>query len=120
MLAAIGGMAALTACATDNVALRGAGAGAEALQKPAYRLSDVAGKEAGDLDALLGAPDLTRTEGSGEFRRYSLASCSLIVILYPDEKGVKRAASVDAGALKSGDEKPDLDRCLAEGKRKES
>lgn len=116
MLAAIVGMAALTACATDNVAVRGPSPGASALQKPAYRLSDVAGKQAADLDALLGAPDLTRNEGSGEFRRYSLASCALIIILYPDESGVKRAASVNAGALKSGDEKPDLDLCLAEGR----
>lgn len=121
MLRALGifaGTIALAACATDGGAgSAGVGAGAGAPQKPAYLLADIAGKEAVELDALLGAPDLTRREGDGEFRRYSLASCTLLVVLYPDEKGAKRAASIDAGALKSGDDKPDLDLCLARGRQ---
>lgn len=88
--------------------------------KPVFRLADIAGKAAGDLDALLGAPDLTRVEGAGEFRRYKLADCALIVILYPDDDGVKRARQIDAGALTSGVEKPDIDRCLARGMPKPS
>jgi hypothetical protein len=88
--------------------------------KPAFRAAEIEGKTADDLDALLGAPQLLRVEGAGEFRRYMLADCALLVILYPDEKGIKRAAEIDAGALRSGDEKPDLDLCLARGKVKES
>ena len=114
-LALASGTMALAACATDGGAPR-AGAASGAPSQPAYLLADIAGKEAADLDALLGAPDLTRREGDGEFRRYGLAGCALLIVLYPDENGQKRAASVDAGALKSGDEKPDLDLCLARGK----
>jgi hypothetical protein len=88
--------------------------------KPAFRAAEIEGKTADDLDALLGAPDLLRIEGAGEFRRYMLADCALLVILYPDEKGIKRAAEIDAGALRSGEEKPNLDVCLARGKAKES
>jgi len=110
-------------CATvDGGAPRGASGEAKAdpPSKPAFRAEDIAGKAAGDLDALLGAPDLQRVEGAGEFRRYMLADCALLVILYPDDKGIKRATEIDAGALKSGAEKPDLDLCLARGKRKDS
>lgn len=115
------GSFALAACTATG----GGGApslgGADAFPaKPAIRLSDIAGKEAAELDKLLGSPDLTRSEGKGEFRRYTLSTCALLVILYPDEQGASRAASVDAGALKSGEEKPDLDLCLARGKAKES
>ena len=119
--ALLGGMIALAACATGGggSARVGTDGGAGAPQEPVYLLTDIAGKEAADLDALLGAPDLTRSEGEGEFRRYSLASCALLVILYPDEKGVKRAANVAAGALNSGEGKPDLDLCLAGGRIKQ-
>ncbi len=88
----------------------------EAPSTPAFRAGDLEGKDGADLDAALGAPDLTRVEGPGEFRRYTLAECALIIILYPDDQGVKRAARLDAGALLAGEEKPDLDRCLARGK----
>ncbi|MEZ5892766.1 MAG: hypothetical protein R3C58_06435 [Parvularculaceae bacterium] len=106
---------ALSACATtQGHAPSSVEAGAPA--KPVFALSQISGKDGKVLDALLGAPDLARKEGEGEFRRYALARCSLMIVLYPDESGVKRAASIDAGALKSGDEKPDLDACLAGGK----
>lgn len=82
----------------------------------AFLAEDIKEKTIADLDALLGAPDLARVEGEGEFRRYMLKECALLVILYPDENGVKRAASVEAGALMVGAEKPDLDRCLAFGR----
>ena len=120
-LASLGGMIALAACATDGGGVSARlepGAGSALTGDPIFRLSDIAGKEVADLDALLGAPDLTRSEGEGEFRRYSLAGCALLVILYPDEKGSRRAASVTAGALNSGEGKPDLDLCLARGKAK--
>lgn len=88
-----------------------------ALLDPAFRAADFDRKDGAALDALLGAPDLTRVEGDGEFRRYTLADCALIIILYPDDAGVKRAARLDAGALTSGGPHPDLDACLARGKR---
>lgn len=84
--------------------------------KPAFLAADIAGKSGAELDALLGRPDLKRVEGAGEFRRYAFAECALIVILYPDDQGVARAGKLDAGALVSGAEKPDLDRCLAFGR----
>lgn len=84
--------------------------------EPVFRAADIAGKAGPEIDALLGAPELTRVEGAGEFRRYMLAECALLIILYPDDNGVKRAARLDAGALTSGADKPDLDRCLALGK----
>jgi hypothetical protein len=84
--------------------------------KPAFRAEDIAGLTSAGLDALLGPADLTRIEGAGEFRRYTLAECALLIILYPDDKGEKRARQLDAGALTSGTEKPDLARCLAVGK----
>ncbi|MEQ1932173.1 MAG: hypothetical protein ABL957_16795 [Parvularculaceae bacterium] len=119
-LALLGGIIALTACATGTgVSRPGVGTETDFSQEPIFLLTDIAGKEAADLDALLGEPEMTRSEGRGEFRRYGLASCALFVILYPDENGVKRAASVNAGALKSGEEKPDLDLCLAHGRLKE-
>lgn len=85
---------------------------------PAFLASDFVGKAGAELDALLGEADLTRIEGAGEYRNYRLADCALIVILYPDESGVKRVRSIDAGALISGEPAPDLDGCLAQGKAK--
>lgn len=82
---------------------------------PAYALSDIQGTGPAAIDALLGAPALTRKEGDGEFRRYRLSECTLIIILYPDETGAQRATHVEATALSSGREKPDLDACLAAG-----
>lgn len=82
---------------------------------PVYVASDILGARATSIDALLGAPALTRTEGNGEFRRYSLTECTLIVILYPDETGAARAAHIEATALTSGREKPSVEACLAAG-----
>lgn len=90
----------------------------EAPSTPVFETADLEGKSVADIDSLLGAPDLTRVEGAGEFRRYTLAECALLIILYPDPSGVKRAAEIEASALKSGEPKPDLDRCLAVGKPK--
>lgn len=122
-LAWLSGCFALTACATvdgDDQGSASGGSGVSYPEKPVFRMADIAGKEAAEIDALLGAPDLTRSEGEGEFRRYALAECALLIVLYPDESGVKRAATLNAGALKSGAEKPDIDRCLARGKLKAS
>ncbi len=82
---------------------------------PAYVMSDIMGAGPAAIDALLGVPALTRKEGAGEYRRYSLSRCTLIVILYPDDTGAPRAAHVEATALSSGAEKPALDDCLAAG-----
>ena len=103
-------------CATAGTSEQSAAGAGGAPGAPAFRVADFDQKDGAALDALLGAPDLTRVEGAGEFRRYTLADCALIVILYPDDAGVKRAARLDAGALTSGGERPDLDACLARGK----
>lgn len=82
---------------------------------PVYQTDDILGAPPGALDALLGAPALVRREGKGEYRRYQLRECALIVLLYPDEVGAVRAAHLDASALASGAAKPDLEACLAAG-----
>ncbi len=82
---------------------------------PVYVVSDIMGATPAAIDALLGAPALTRQEGDGEYRRYGLSECALIVILYPDDQGAPRAAHLEATALSSAREKPALDACLAAG-----
>ena len=82
---------------------------------PVFVISDLQGARAGAVDALLGDPALTRREGAGEYRRYMLATCALILILYPDETGAATVAHMDAAATSSGGQKPDLEACLAAG-----
>lgn len=82
---------------------------------PVFMLDDLLGVNGKNIDAMLGAPALTRREGDGEFRRYALKTCTLVVILYPDELGFPKVEHVDATAHESGEEKPDLDDCLAAG-----
>ena len=82
---------------------------------PVYLLSDISGASPQSIDTLLGPPNLSRREGNGEYRRYDLSTCALIIILYPDEAGAVRAANIDTAALTVGDDKPDLNTCLAAG-----
>ncbi len=82
---------------------------------PVYILADILGASAGAIDEMFGAPALTRKEGAGEYRRYALTTCSLIIILYPDELGAAKVAHVDATATHSAGGKPDLGACLAAG-----
>lgn len=105
-------LAAACATAPEPVAAPAAPAAPSA---PVYVLSDLLGANAGKIDGMLGAPALTRSEGAGEYRRYALTTCTLIIILYPDEMGVSKVAHVDATATHSAGEKPDLDACLAAG-----
>jgi hypothetical protein len=117
-LLAMLGMAAATACATTGAGSQSATPSERSSPssgKPAFLLAHVEGKTGEELDDLFGEPALSRVEGQGEFRRYTLAECVLLIVLYPDDEGVKRAASIDAGAFRSGDEKPDLEQCLAGG-----
>ncbi len=102
------------ACVTAENAPAGDVAAAPA-SDPVYRLGDILGAGAPAVDALLGEPALIRREGAGEYRRYGLKTCALIVILYPDAAGAPKAAHVDAAALRSGQEKPDPKDCLAAG-----
>lgn len=83
--------------------------------KAYLRQADLQGKDVQSIDDLLGVPALKRAEGKGEFRRYPFLACTLIVILYPDEKGEARVRQIDAAAKISGAPKPDLDQCLARG-----
>lgn len=102
-------------CATIAGAPRQSSDEADAPAAPVFLQADVLGLDAGALDALLGPASLVRREGAGEFRRYAFVRCELIVILYPDESGVSTVRQLDAAAKKSGDEKPDIDSCLAGG-----
>jgi len=104
---------ALGACATTKGGV--ATTRAPAPSKPVFTQADFIGLGAEALDERLGKPALVRREGAGEFRRYALADCALIVILYPNDQGSVAAAHLDAAAKSSGEEKPDLDRCLAKG-----
>lgn len=115
-IAAMFAFSAAAACATTG-APEARTDDAAPPRAPAFLAADIAGKTGGEIDALLGAADLVRVEGEGEFRRYALAGCALIVILYPDENGARRVRHLDAGALKAGDDKPDLDACLAGGRK---
>ncbi len=115
MLAILAALLFVTACAsTDQNAPRPV-AGPAAPSAPVFQLNDILGAAPATLDDRLGAPALTRREGDGEFRRYSLSTCTLIVILYPDDRGAVRAAHVDTAALTSDEEKPNLEACLAAG-----
>ena len=107
----------VSACATTEEALTPVAAPAPPVEPaaPVYVVSDIMGESADAVDVLLGAPALTRKEGTGEYRRYSLTECALIVILYPDDTGAARAAHIEATALTSGREKPSVDACLAAG-----
>ncbi len=110
---------AAAGCATASAPVAGAKLPSRAQRAnapPAFVAGDLDGKTAGEIDKALGIPDLTRIEGAGEFRRYALDQCALIVILYPDEKGERRVTRLDTGALVSGEKAPGLDDCLAAGR----
>lgn len=115
----------LAACATSQTATGGPSANPASRTKidpakPIFARADVLGKSAGEIDARLGPPQLTRIEGPGEYRRYALAGCNLIVVLYPDEQAAASAAPrsthIEAAAKRANDPAPDLDACLAAGK----
>lgn len=110
-------LAALSAaaCATTEAEKPAAPAEPVAPPPPAYVLDDILDMSGDAVDALLGPPALVRREGEGEYRRYALSACTLIVILYPDQLGVVTARHVDTAALVSDQEKPDLNACLAAG-----
>ncbi|MEM8987816.1 MAG: hypothetical protein AAGC95_13955 [Pseudomonadota bacterium] len=115
-IAAGGALFALAACATDPQTPPAAGPdAASAPSRPAIKASALMGARPQALSQLLGAPSLTRREGPGEFRRYAMAGCTLIVILYPDEKGDTRVVHLDAAAKNAGGAKPDVGECLAAG-----
>lgn len=114
-LTALFSVVAAAACSTTGNP-QSAGPGEKPFTGKAYlRQADLQGKDARAIDNLLGAPALKRAEGKGEFRRYPFLACTLIVILYPDDKGQARVQQLDAAAKISGDPKPDLDQCLARG-----
>lgn len=112
---ALAAMSLATGCATLPVVTATPGKAAQKPEKAVFLQTDVMGLEAGALDGLLGPASLTRREGAGEFRRYAFARCELIVILYPDETGAPSVRQLEAAAKNTGEEKPDLDNCLAGG-----
>lgn len=103
-------------CATaPAVAPSGAAASAARPASAAFRMADIENRTGAELDARLGQPALVRIEGGGEFRRYAFAECSLMIILYPDETGVRRMRRADAAALVAGNDNPGVEECLASG-----
>jgi hypothetical protein len=114
-------LALASACATQPAAEKKiAVAGARTPTKPVFVQKDLIGQKGGALDEMLGKAALSRREGAGEFRRYAFDACTLIIILYPDEKGALSAERLDAAAKVSGEETPDLDACLARGPEKKA
>ena len=121
-LALLAGVLGAASCAGGPPSPAAIDAAPTAPAAPVYTLDDILGENADVIDALLGQPALVRREGAGEFRRYALKTCSLIVILYPDETATglaslkaPLAAHVEATALHAGDDKPDPAACLAQG-----
>lgn len=108
-------MLAATACATTGEEAGPVVAGPPKPVAPVFEAKDVLGAAGSKVDAMFGPPLLTRREGAGEYRRYRLKTCTLIVVLYPDETGAPRVTHADATALHSDDDKPDLKACLAAG-----
>ena len=112
---ALAGLIVLTACASDAAAPALKADSPETPSDPVFLLADIEGAKPDAIDVLLGAPALIRREGAGEYRRYTLNQCALVIILYPDDHGVERASYIDAVALTSDAPKPDLESCLAAG-----
>lgn len=113
--ALLAAMVVATGCATLPGVTATPGKTVQKPEKPVFQQADVVGLNAGALDSLLGPASLMRREGAGEFRRYAFLRCELIIILYPDEKGAPSVRQLEAAAKNSGEEKPDLDNCLAGG-----
>lgn len=109
------GAAVTAACASDPSVRTDKSAAAFPPAAPVFTLADVERATPAELDALFGAPALTRREGAGEFRRYALSACSLIVVLYPDETGEIKTREISASALRAGEANPALADCLAAG-----
>lgn len=111
--------AALAACAsTGEAPVPSPGktnGGAPSPERAQFRVRDVMGKGSAELDRQFGKPSLVRREGPGEYRRYTLKACQLIVILYPDETGAPIAGHVETAAKTADEQKPDLAACLARG-----
>ena len=114
-----------SACSTaapsaDNASLGGVETPPERTT-PAFVIEDLEGKELGELDRLLGAASLVRSEGRGEFRRYAFDRCMLMIVAVPDDSGVKRVSSLYAGAKTSEDPKDvSVEECLFFGLEEEA
>lgn len=118
-IAAAAAFATLAACASTGEAPppspgRSNG-GAPSSERAQFRVRDVMGKGSTELDRQFGKPSLVRREGPGEYRRYTLKACQLIVILYPDETGAAVAGHVETAAKTANEQKPELAACLARG-----
>lgn len=81
-----------------------------AVPKPV--LADLLGRSATQIDGLLGAPDLVRTEGAGEVRIYRNAACVLHVFVYP-RGGTRQATHAEARTTAGRLDGTQADECLA-------
>lgn len=110
-------VAALSACATvPDVSSEASEEAVQAPSAPVFVLKEIENRSLSEIEAVLGAPDLTRVEGEGAFHRYDLAACGVVIVFYPDSQGSRFAQHIEAVSSVAGEEAPDLDACLAAGR----
>ncbi len=94
-------------------AIARAGPARRAPAPPLPQLSSLFGQETSRIDALIGAPDLIRSEGDGELRIYRNTACVLHVFAYP-RGGVRQATHIEARTTDGQIAGEEADACLAE------
>lgn len=80
---------------------------------PLRQVSSLVGLETSRIDALIGGPDLARSEGDGELRIYRSATCILHVFAYP-RAGVRQVTHIEARTTEGQIAGAEADACLAQ------
>ncbi|MGB0570988.1 MAG: hypothetical protein ACPGQM_02805 [Alphaproteobacteria bacterium] len=80
---------------------------------PLRQVSSLVGLETYRIDALIGGPNLTRSEGDGELRIYRSATCILHVFAYP-RAGVRQVTHIEARTTEGQIAGAEADACLAQ------
>ena len=81
---------------------------------PATSLAaDLIGQPPSALEALTGAPALTRTELAGEFRRYDLGACRVYAVIAPNDAGRPVIGSLSVSGHTPEQATMTLRECLA-------
>ena len=74
-------MVAISACTTvQGITSEASSEAAPIAAAPVFVLDDIANKSDNEIEAILGAADLTRVEGEGVFHRYDLAACGVVIV----------------------------------------
>jgi hypothetical protein len=96
---------------------RGAPAPERKPGEPAPTLAELVGSDETRLKAELGEPELMRAEGGGALWTYRLPACALYVFLGRDTPtSAWKVKGAQAGPLKRGEQAPDVDVCLKNGR----